>query len=185
MIIQKVRFSYCNIFEPKENLSGRMMYSASLLIPKKDEATVKAVKAAIAKAKKQGIENGVFKDAVTKLPTFKGCLRDGDAEFEAGQRGEEYKGMYFINASNKDQPGCVDKHGNPIMDSSEFYSGCWGHVDAGFFPFNKGGGVGIGCAINNVMKLKDDDRIDGRQSATQAFASHFEQEDSSEDGELL
>ena len=35
-----VRLSYANIWAPKEDLSGRMRYSASLLIKKSDTKTI-------------------------------------------------------------------------------------------------------------------------------------------------
>jgi hypothetical protein len=43
-------------------------------------------------------------------------------------------------------------------------------VDVGFFPFSRDGNRGIGCGLNNVMFVKEGERLDGRQSAEQAFA---------------
>ena len=38
-------------------------------------------------------------------------------------------------------------------------------------PFSNSGSIGVGCGLNNIMKRRDDDRLDGRSGdATSAFA---------------
>ena len=49
-----VRLSYAHIFEPAADLSGNIKYQATLLVPKSDTKTIKAVEDAIEEAKQLG-----------------------------------------------------------------------------------------------------------------------------------
>lgn len=178
MITTEVRFSYLNAFEPKETPSGDMKYSASILIPKEDETGVKELQAAINIAVQKGLETNKF--SKVQVPGLRLPLRDGDEEFEQGNRGPEYKGFWFINASSKNKPGVVDKNAKPLFDADEFFSGCWGRADIGFFPYNQAGNRGVGVGLNNLMMLREGERLDGRQSAENAFSKYASEEGNTE-----
>ena len=178
MITTAVRFSYLNAFEAKPNPSGDLKFSASILIPKEDKAGIKVIQAAINEAVQKGLDNNKFTKAqVTglRLP-----LRDGDKEFEAGTRGAEYKGCFFLNSSSTNKPGVVKAQAGgppvPIFDPDEFYSGCYGRADINFFPYNQAGNRGIGVGLNNLMLIKEGERLDGRQKAEDAFADYTGEE---------
>lgn len=157
-----VRFSYAHVFEPASINGGDEKYSVSLLIDKNDTKTIKAINAAVEAAKQAGIPKfGGKIPANLKLP-----LRDGDEEREDD---ENYAGCYFVNANCKTKPGVVDEHLNPIMDSTEFYSGCYGHASITFYPFNSNGNRGVACGLNNVMKRKDGEPLGGRAKAEDDF----------------
>jgi hypothetical protein len=79
--------------------------------------------------------------------------------------------MYFINANSQQKPGVVDADLNPILDRSEFYSGCFGRASISFFAYNTSGSKGIGCGLNNVQKLKDGDKLGGSATAAEDFAN--------------
>ena len=171
VITGKVRFSYVNIFKSRSFQTGQEeKFSICLLIPKKDKATVEAIKKAIEAAKKQGAADkwGGKIPANLKLP-----LRDGDAE--RAEEAEEYKGMYFLNANSSQKPGIIDVYKNEILDPTEVYSGCWGRASINFFPFNSNGNKGIGVGLNNIQKLNDDEPLGGaRASAEDDFADDYE-----------
>lgn len=155
VITGKVRFSYVNIFKSRAFQAGQdAKYSVCLLIPKEDKATIKKIKAAIDAAVQDGISSkwGGKKPANLKQP-----LRDGDAE--RADEAPEYEGMYFLNCNSTQKPGIVDKDLNEILDPDEVYSGCWGRASINFFPFNTNGNKGVGVGLNNIQKLKDDDRL--------------------------
>lgn len=175
MITPLVRFSYLFAFEPKETPSGDMKYSTSLLIPKDNKKGLAEIKKAIQAAVDKGLSINKFSKA--QVPGLRLPLRDGDVEFESGDRGEEYKGHFFLNASSKNKPGIVDAQAKPIFDQDDFYSGCFGLADINFFPYNKAGNRGVGVGLNNLMKKKDGDRLDNRQSAESAFGAYVEEED--------
>jgi hypothetical protein len=171
VITGKVRLSYAHLFEPVAVAEGQdKKYSVSLIIPKSDKATIAKINAAINAAKEQGkAKFGGKIPANLKLP-----LRDGDVERPDD---EAYANSYFINASAKTKPGVVDKDLNPVMDSTEVYSGCFGRVSINFYPFNTSGNKGVACGLNNVQKLADGDPLGGRSRAEDDFAEVLEGED--------
>ena len=123
------RLSYSYGWEPTSINNDPERYSVSVLIPKSDTETVKAINEAIDAA----IEEGVAKfggkkpnKAAIKLP-----LRDGDTERDD----EAYKGHYFINANSTTPPQIVDKYVKPILDRSEVYSGCYARVSLNFYEY--------------------------------------------------
>lgn len=164
MLLKDVRFDWLFVWE--KNSKGK--YGVCCLFPKGGPVH-KAVEAEVKKQVAKGIEKGIFTEAETKSSAFKWCLRDGDKEIETEDRPSHYKGMMFINAYNWDQPGIVGPDTQPMLDQKLFYSGCYGHADIGFYPFKKDGGKGVGSGLNNIMKTKDGERLDGRVSAAEAF----------------
>ena len=125
----------------------------------------------------EAIQNGVASQWGGKQPkNLHLPLRDGDEE--RADEYPEYKGMMFLNANSKTAPGVVDKDLNVILDSEEFYSGCWGRVSVNFFPYDSAGNRGVGVGLNNVQKLKDGERLGGaRATAEDDFDDDFEDEE--------
>jgi hypothetical protein len=178
MISPIVRFSYANVFEPRQTPSGDMKYSVACLLPKEDDKGVQEIKNAIQKAIDDGLSKNTF--AKPHVRALRLPLRDGDEETD-NDGNPKYKGYWFFNANSANQPGLVGKDLKPLMTKDEFYSGCWGRADVNFFPYNQAGNRGIGVGLNNLMKEKDDDRLDGRQSAETAFEKYSESDAAVED----
>lgn len=170
VITGEVRFSYLNVFEPKSINDNEAKYSVSLLIPKTDTKTIDAVNRAVEAAKQAGISKfGGKIPAQMKLP-----LRDGDIDHPDG---EVYAGCYFLNANCKQKPGLVYKNGQPIIDSTELYSGCYGHASINFYAFSVNGNKGIACGLNHLMKTRDGEPLGGRGKAEDDFAGLIDEED--------
>lgn len=164
-----VRFSYLNAWEPKSINGSDEKYSVSLIIPKTDKKTIAQIEDAVEAARQEGkAKFGGKIPANLKLP-----LRDGDLDRSDD---EAYKNSYFINANSKDRPGIVDKNVKPILDQSEFYSGCYGRASITFYAFNQNGNKGIACGLQNLQKLMDGEPLSGRSRAEDDFAT-FEDED--------
>lgn len=169
VITGKVRFSYCNVWEPKSIEGSTPKYSVSLIIPKSDTKTLADIKAAIEQAKKDSISKfGGKVPANLKLP-----LRDGDVDRPDD---EAYANSYFVNANSTTKPGIVDKNVKPILDQSEVYSGCYGRASIVFYGFNQNGNRGIACGLQNLQKLFDGEALGGRNRADEDFTA-FEDED--------
>lgn len=163
VVTGKVRFSYANVFAPKASVEGGTpKYSVSLIIPKSDKETISKLQKAFEETK--AASAAYFGGSVPK--NLKGGLRDGDAEKEDAA----YEGCYFINANSVQKPGVVDQDLNPIMDQSEFYSGCYGRASITFYPYNAQGSKGIACGLNNVQKLEDGEKLGGSTTAATDFA---------------
>ena len=166
-----VRLSYVQIFSKRSFTEGTdAKYSLCVLVPKKDTKTLKKIQAAMKSAAEEGIStkfNGK-KPSNLHMP-----LRDGDEE--RADEAPEYKGMYFFNCKSDRKPGIVDKDCNEILDPDEVYSGCWGRVSVNFYPYSVNGNKGVAVGLNNVQKLKDDQRLGGvAASAEDDFNDDFE-----------
>lgn len=169
-------FSYLNVNEPKTPMGGGTpKYSVSLIIPKKDTVTIAKIRAAIQAAYDEGQSklkgNSKF---VPDLADLKTPLRDGDKE----RKGDEaYANSYFLNANSTTKPGVVDADRNPILDTSELYSGIIGRASINFYAFNSNGNKGIACGLNNLQKLSDGTPLGGHSRAEDDFAGLDDDDD--------
>lgn len=156
VVTGKVRFSYANVFVATSISEDQdKKYSVSLLIPKKDKATI----AKIEKAIKAALVEGKSSKFGGRIPNnYKNPLRDGDEEREDD---ENYEGMMFVNASSKRRPKVVDENVQEILDEEEFYSGCFGRASVNFYAFSVSGNKGVACGLNHVQKLEDGDKLGG------------------------
>lgn len=168
--------SYLNVNEPKVPLGGGTpKYSVSLIIPKSDTVTVAKIRAAIQAAYEEGQSklkgNSKF---VPALEDIKTPLRDGDKD----RKGDEaYQNSWFVNANSTTKPGVVDADRQPILDSSELYSGIIGRASINFYAFNSNGNRGIACGLNNIQKLSDGTPLGGHSRAEDDFADLEDEED--------
>lgn len=159
------RLSYFYGWEPVSINGGAEKYSVSVLIPKDDEETVKAVNVAIDAAIEEGISK--FGGKKPNKVAIKTPLRDGDLERDD----EAYKGHWFINANSNTAPQIVDRAVKPILDRSEVYSGCYARVSLNFYAFNSNGNKGIACGLGNIQKVCDGESLGGKTSAADDFAT--------------
>ena len=162
---KNTRLSYFHGWEPTSINGGPERYSVSVLIPKDDKETIKAINDAVDAAIEEGIAKFGGKKpnkSAIKLP-----LRDGDTERED----EAYAGHWFINANSKTAPQIVDKAVKPILDRDEVYSGCYARVSLNFYAFNSNGNKGIACGLGNIQKIRDGESLGGRSSAADDFST--------------
>src|SRR5699024_3072432 len=166
------RWSYCNVWQPKSINGGTPKYSVSLIIPKSDTVTINKIKAAIEAAYKEGEAklkgNG---RSVPALSVLKTPLRDGDAERPDD---EAYANAYFVNANSATAPGIVDADRQPILDTSEVYSGVYGRASINFYAFNSNGNKGIACGLYNLQKIRDGEPLGGKSRPEDDFADEDE-----------
>lgn len=160
-----VRLSYEHVWEPASINGGEEKYSASLIIPKSDTATVNAIQKAVDAAIEEGLAKFGGKKpnkAAIKLP-----LRDGDAERED----EAYQNSFFVNANSRTAPQIVDRSVQPILDRNEVYSGCYIRASISFYAFNSTGNKGIACGLNNIQKIRDGEPLGGHANAADDFTT--------------
>jgi hypothetical protein len=168
IITNKVRFSYANVWQPKSINGGDEKYSVSLIIPKTDKETIARINEAVEEAKKAGTAKfgAKFTSGNFKLP-----LRDGDIDRPDD---ENYKDAYFVNANSTTAPGIIDRNKQPILDTTEVYSGCYGRASIVFYPFNSNGNKGIACGLQNLQKLSDGEPLGGKSRAEDDFDAYEE-----------
>jgi len=178
MILKNVKVSFVKFDDPEENMNGKLSYGCCVLIDKDDKANLAALEKEIERATIKGVADKWAGKKPAKF-AYK-PLRDGDEEIalyketdgDEGREGAEYKNHLFINPSmlaSYGKPGLVDANLNPVMEKGLFYSGCIVNIDVSAFPYMYQKNKGIGWGFNNVMFVKDSDRLDGRQSAENAF----------------
>ncbi len=169
-------FSYLTVNEPKTPLGGGTpKYSVSLIIPKSDTVTVEKIKAAIQAAYDEG--QAKLKGNSRSVPALKDLkipLRDGDKERKDD---EVYRDSWFINANSTTKPGIVDSNCQPILDTSELYSGIVGRASVTFYAYNSQGNRGIACGLNNLQKLADGTPLGSRSRPEDDFADDGEEDD--------
>lgn len=176
VVTGKVRLSYVHLFEKfAQNEDQEPKYSCVILVPKSDKKTIRAIEAAQAAA----IENGKSSRWEGKVPkNLKSTFRDGDEEGDL-EKNPEYEGHMFMNVSAKTKPGIVDRDLNPIMDSSEIYSGCYARVSINAFPYSVSGNKGTSFGLNNVQFLEDGEPLGGRSRAEDDFEALDDDEEDS------
>jgi len=170
-----VRLSYVYINSPRKNDDGSDgKYGATLLIPKTDKATIKAINAAIEAAKVEGAASGI-----KGAENFQSPLRDGDGQRpRGGDYGPECEGMMVLNTTSNSQPKVCDRRRQPVLDADEIYSGMWANVMIKFKCFNVPGNKGISCYLNLVQKVRDDTPLGGAApKAEDVFAAIDDDDD--------
>ena len=172
----QTRWSYANVWTPKAMAEGaKPKYSVSLIITKSDTVTIQKIKAAIKAAYEEGQSklkgNG---KSVPPLAAIKTPLRDGDVERPDD---EAYQNAYFVNANSPTAPGIVDADRQPIIDTSEVYSGVYGRASITFYAFNSNGNKGIACGLNNLQKIADGEPLGGKTRAEDDFADLDDEDD--------
>ena len=84
-------------------------------------------------------------------------------------------GSTFMNVKSKQPPEVVDRYGGEdgkpqrIDDPGEMYPGAQVRASLKAYAYDVSGNKGVSFALNNVQKLGDGERIDGRRSAANEF----------------
>lgn len=176
------RTNYAFLTKPRkpDEGQGEATYQVQLAIPKKGKGSeqispFKKEIAEIAMAEFGKTATDLIKKGKLAIP-----LRDGD-EME----GEQFKGFWVVGMRRKESfgaPQVVDSAVNPITDPTEIYSGMWANVSYALFGYNVSGKRGIGCGLQNVQKVKDDERLGGGSAAKDDFTP-LEEESGGEQGD--
>lgn len=151
------RASFVNVFEPSAfDDDDEAKYSITMLFDKEaDLSKLKALaKEAAAKKWPQGVPKNLrspFRDGAEK-PDFDG-----------------YEGMIFVIAKSKDKPGVVDQKVEPIVDQSEFYSGCFARATVTAYGYDYKGNKGVAFGLVNVQKVKDGEPFSSRSKPSDDF----------------
>lgn len=180
VITGKVRFSYVNVFEPREDQNGGdPKYSVTLLIPKSDTTTLGKIKDAIAEAREVFCKrNGA--NALPAKPNH--TLHDGDGMRDSGDPfGPECKGCYVITVSSRQKPVVVDSFRNPITDPAELFSGCYGRAAINFYGYNRNGKKGISAGLQSIQKLHDGEPLGGARGSADDFDDDYRDEAGEDD----
>lgn len=154
------RGAFVKFFEPEINEKGKKTWGVTAIFPV--GADISALKnAAMEAAKKCWGEKA---PATLKHPKFRSPFKDGASM--VNKAGELYAGFeagqYVVKFSTSQQaPGVVDAKVQPIIEPGEAYSGAWFKATVNAMAYDRPDGMGISFKLNNVQKLRDDEKLGG------------------------
>jgi hypothetical protein len=151
MVIPHARFAYVHLMEPRAAAEGaEPKYSVTLIIPKTDEATIGKIKASMKAA--------ITKKWDSKPPKgLRNPLRDGDeVDADTGERmkGDEFKGCWYISASNKKPVRAVAGRAKIPATEEHLTSGNYGAAELNFYAYDAAGNRGVAAGLNGVWITK-------------------------------
>jgi hypothetical protein len=157
--------SYPFLFTPRANDDGKLKYSASLVFPAGTDLS-ELKKAVLAAAEEK---YGSKAAELVRLKKIHVPFRD---DWEAKGYPE---GSVFINVTTEKKPGIVSRFKGPdgkpapINDPEQIYPGCIVIASIVAKHFEAKGKKGVTFYLNNMQKIRDGERLDGRMKAEDEF----------------
>jgi len=164
------RVAFPNVFKPRYNqMSKKDEFSLVALFPK--DADLSGLKQACmdAAAKKWGDNQQAWPQGL-KWP-----FRDQGDRAKTNEEGNQVlpdgyvAGNIYLNLRSVNQPGVVDNSVQEIIDSSEFYGGCWARASVSVYAYEQGNNRGVNFGLGNIQKVKDDDAFGNRTKPQDDF----------------
>lgn len=155
---------------PKDG-KGKAKYSATVVFaPGTDLKALEAAALAAAEAKWPGKSTEMLKLGQLRTPFRKDALAKGYTD-----------GSVFINIRTEQQPGIVYSYVGPdgkkpaVMPQEkireEMYPGANVRASVSAFGYDSNGNKGISFALNNLQKVGEGERLDGRAAADDEFTA--------------
>lgn len=164
-ITPEFRVSYPNVFTPKMNtLSKKEEYSIVALFPKGADLSKLEAVAREAIEEKWGPDKAKWPKNM-KTPFRLQDDKEKDGVMPAGHE----KGLVFMNLKSKQRPGLVDRKRQPIIDSSEFYAGCYAIASVSCYAYDEAGNRGVAFGLVNLQKTREGEPLSGRPKAETEF----------------
>jgi hypothetical protein len=178
----KFRLSYPHLFTPRAIKPGDpAKYQLTALFtddpetPKGSSTIAEMKNAALACAyEKWGDTEATrkkIKSGAIKMP----FIVPTEDQIEEGKYPEGTALVLRFNASDKSPPGVVDRFRGPdgkavvITDADVIYAGCYARASVGVYAYDRPDAKGVTFPLNNVQKLGEGERFDGRRKAADEF----------------
>jgi hypothetical protein len=167
VVTPEAMLSYPALFEAKQTPSGDLKYSTALIFDK--NADLSKLKAAVTAAAEE--RWGERAAAMIKAKQLRLPFRDGSEKAAVGYG----PNTVFINVSSTRKPGIVSRYagqdGKPLVieDPDEIYPGAKVRASLTAFSYSVNGNNGVSFSLNNLQKLGDGPRLDGRLRAEDEF----------------
>ena len=166
------RAAFPAVFEARLNkMNQKLEFSIVALFPA--DTDLKAMKMAAKEAciKKWGKDPSVWPTNL-KSP-FKDQGDRAKIDKETGKKvlPQGYvAGNIYVNFKSNQRPGVVDRNVQKIIDTSEFYGGCWAKASVNAFAYDTAGNQGVSFGLGNLQKVKDDSAFGNRTKPEDDFA---------------
>jgi hypothetical protein len=146
VVTNKFRAGFVNVFEPNEDDK----YGLTMIFNNaKDLANLKEVV-------NQYIKDNGLEGSKLEMP-----WKSGDEKADKDETYEDLRGKWLVNTKTKFKPAVVDAARIPIMDSQEFYSGCYAKAVVQPYKWTYKKREGISFNIDAVQKVADGERFGG------------------------
>lgn len=188
LVLKNVRLSFAHLWKKSASIDGgKEKFRASFLMDPETRdgaANIKAVKAAIDKAKRELW--GAKADGI-KLKDDRKGLFDGDSEGvnSGGEVYDGYEGMMFIKASADRRPKIRDRDGQTELteDDEKIFSGCYvvAYVRCWATKDSKKGGNGVFFSLEGVQFYKGGEPFGSSGMDDEDFEKFGEAEDDEDD----
>lgn len=115
------------------------------------------------------VRDAKWKDG--KVAGFKSPFRRGvEDEFDLSKN-PEYAGKIITTFRSYGRPvGVVGPDKQPIIDQTEFYSGCYAIASVTAYAYDRQGNKGVSFGLANLMKMKDGEPLASINKAEVDFA---------------
>lgn len=166
------RVAFPSVFQSKKNdLNGKNEYSVVALFPKGADLSKLKKAAQDAFIKK-------FGDDKSKWPAkWRSPFRDQGDRKKIGDDGKEslpsgyVEGAIYLTLRSEQKPGVVNQSVEDIIDTSDFYGGCWALATVNAYAYDQMGNRGVSFGLGNLQKLRDDDAFGNRTKPQDDFTA--------------
>jgi len=174
VLTPEFRVAFPAVFQPKRNdLNGKDEYSLIALFKKGDDLTALKKAAQEALIKKFGKDNSKWPCQPNQMRSpfrdqgdrAKVNTATGEKELPQGYEA----GAFYLNLRSNQRPGVVDQDVNEIIDTAEFYGGCYARAMINAYAYDNKGNRGIAFGLNNVQKLRDGESFGARSKPQDDF----------------
>lgn len=191
VVLKGVRLSFVSLLTRKANPSGKMVYSASIMIP--NDAGGKETLARLRQAEKFAREIGIKKKWGGELPdptksviNVVGAKGDGPNAVTARntvKKYPEYKDcLAFFNAANERHVPVVNRRREPVTTDEGVYSGVFANVALDLYPYlHAMGGAGVGAGLSSVQVTRLAEPFAGGTGDPDADFDELDEEEWGED----
>jgi hypothetical protein len=180
VITSEVTLSYPNLLVARagKGANAKSKFSVALVIFPEQQKT-EAGQAMLGKLKQAALNAAESRWGNKAAEMFKTkALR---SPFRDDAEAKDYPaGSIFINARTEQKPACVFAYADPSNPSKpkkmtddevkvQMYAGARVRASLVAFPYDVDGNKGVGFALNNLQKVGEGTRIDGRKAAEDEF----------------
>ena len=169
VLTPEFRVSFPSVFQSRKNdLNGKDEFSLVALFKKGQDLS------ALKKAAADAVEKKWGKKVPSSLRT---PFRDQGERAKTDDDGNEFlpegydRGAIFISLKSTQRPGLVGPNLEEIIDSTEFYAGCYARAKIRAYAYDIKGNKGVAFGLVNIQKTRNGEPLTGRTKAQDDFSA--------------
>ena len=160
IVLKNVRLSYPHLFQPERFDDNQDAKYSCVLIIRKDDPQLKAIKEAIYKA---GAEKWGSKIQPGKWPSnLHWPLKDGDDKADTNP---EYAGCYFVSPTSRQPVVLLDRAKRQLTEADDkLYPGAYVNASLAVAAFDAAMKKGVSIYLNGIQFFQDGERLAGHDA---------------------